>query len=122
MNNQGNVFENDFFPAGPVSPTGPSNGQPRGPGAFGGRARINAVIITGQSNPALAIRSQNVLLTGGIVALGSSAADTVSPNWKRNVIVLPDPALLNGSKIPPITPNVIDVRIMRTQFGASIGP
>ncbi len=121
VNNSSNFFvENPF--AGSVRSTGTNNIQPTGPGRSGGRTLINAVIITGLSNPALAISSENVLLTGGIVALGTAATDTVSPTWKRNVIVLPDPALLNGSKIPPITPNVIDVRIMRTQFGASIGP
>jgi hypothetical protein len=32
----------------------------------------------------------------------------------------PDPELLNGNKIPPLVPNVIDVRIMHHEVSATV--
>jgi hypothetical protein len=58
---------------------------------------------------------RNVIVTGGIIALsktpipGEIPGDGPEPPWLR---VIPDPRLLNGSVIPPVVPNVIDIRIM----------
>jgi hypothetical protein len=40
--------------------------------------------------------------------------------WDPNVKITPDPELLNGHKIPPLVPNVIDVRIMHHEVSATI--
>ena len=37
-----------------------------------------------------------------------------------NVRITPDPELLNGDKIPPLVPNVIDVRIMHHEVSATM--
>jgi hypothetical protein len=56
---------------------------------------------------------RNVTVTGGIIALGTTPLAgeppprTPQPAWLR---VTPDPRLLNGSVIPPIVPNLIDIR------------
>jgi hypothetical protein len=84
---------------------------------------IHAVIISGLSDPAKVITSPNVTLTGGIVALGKS--DTSSPlssSWSPGMRILPDYDLLTGIKIPPVTPNIIDVRIVRHQVTADFPP
>jgi hypothetical protein len=36
--------------------------------------------------------------------------------------ILPDYDLLTGTKIPPVTPNIIDVRIVRQQVTADLPP
>jgi hypothetical protein len=57
----------------------------------------------------------NVIVTGGIVALGKTPipgevpGGGPEPPWLR---VIPDLRLLNGSVIPPVVPNIIDIRIM----------
>jgi hypothetical protein len=58
-------------------------------------------------------------LTGGLVALGKANADggTMS-SWSPGLRILPDYELLMGTKIPPVTPNIIDVRIVRQQVQA----
>lgn len=80
---------------------------------------INAVIITAAQSPWDAIRKapgvRNVIVTGGIVALGKTPNEGEipgggpQPSWLR---LVPDLRLLNGSVIPPVVPNVIDIRIM----------
>jgi hypothetical protein len=88
-------------PAAPP-PTAPSN--------------IHAVIISGLSDPAKVISSPNVTLTGGIVALGKNSSPPSAPSsWSPGLRIVPDYALLTGEKIPPVTPNLLDVRIMRQQ-------
>jgi len=80
---------------------------------------INAVIVSAAQSPWDAISKapgvRNVIVTGGIVALGKTPipgeipGGGPQPAWLR---VIPDLRLLNGSAIPPVVPNVIDIRIM----------
>jgi hypothetical protein len=97
------------------SPTGPSS-PPVTPIV---QSNIHAVIISGLSDPAKVIASSNVTLTGGIVALGK-LANSASPSsaWSPGLRILPDYDLLSGTKIPPVTPNILDVRIVRQQVTA----
>jgi hypothetical protein len=84
-----------------------------------GKRIIHAVIISGLSDPAKVIASPNVTLTGGLVALGktNTTGGTVS-TWSPGLRIFPDYGLLTGAKIPPVTPNIIDVRIVRQQVQA----
>jgi len=103
-----------------------NNGIPGGAApALGGQGAapvdvaINAVIVSAAQSPWDAIRRapgvRNVIITGGIVALGKTPipgeipGGGPQPAWLR---VIPDLRLLNGSAIPPVVPNVIDIRIM----------
>ena len=80
---------------------------------------INAVIVSAAQSPWDAIRRapgvRNVIVTGGIIALGKTPIPGEIPGggpqraWLR---LIPDLRLLNGSAIPPVVPNVINVRIM----------
>jgi hypothetical protein len=110
-------------PAGPGSPGGtdafpppPTANTPSPP-----RAQIHAVIVSSLSDPSQVLRG-SVNLTGGIVALGSANSSTPQKagRWDPNVKITPDPELLNGHKIPPLVPNVIDVRIMHHEVSATI--
>ncbi|MBV9875059.1 MAG: hypothetical protein JO025_10060 [Verrucomicrobia bacterium] len=97
------------------NPTTPSS-PPVGPIVS---SSIHAVIISGLSDPAKVIASSNVTLIGGIVALGkASGSSSVSSSWRPGVRILPDYDLLTGIKIPPVTPNIIDVRIVRQQVSS----
>jgi hypothetical protein len=90
-----------------------------GPGAAPVDVAINAVIVSAAQSPWDAIRRapgvRNVIVTGGIIALGKTPipgeipGGGPQPAWLR---LIPDLRLLNGSAIPPVVPNVIDVRIM----------
>jgi len=93
------------------SPTPVSNPTPA---PIPSSASIHAVIISGRSNPAKIVTSQNVTLTGGVVALGRDPAPPAAPSsWTTGLHIVPDEALLTGAKIPPLTPNIIDVRIVK---------
>lgn len=82
-------------------------------------SNIHAVIISGLSDPAKVITSPNVILTGGIVALGKNGSPPPTPSaWSPGLRVVPDYALLTGEKIPPVTPNILDVRILRQEVTA----
>jgi hypothetical protein len=76
---------------------------------------IHAVIISGRSDPARVVTSPNVTLTGGVVALGKDPSPPASPTsrWSTGLRIVPDQSLLTGAKIPPLTPNIIDVRIVK---------
>jgi hypothetical protein len=87
---------------------------PLAPG--GAPSNIHAVIVSGLSDPAKVIVSSNVTLTGGIVALGKNGSP--SSAWSPGLKIIPDYALLTGEKIPPVTPNIIDVRIVRQDVTA----
>jgi hypothetical protein len=56
---------------------------------------------------------RNITVTGGIIALGTTPLagepppGSAQPAWLR---VIPDPRLLDGSVIPPVVPNLIDIR------------
>ena len=97
---------------GPSSPNLPP--PPSVPG--GAHSNIHAVIVSGLSDPAKVIVSSNVTLTGGIVALGKNGS--TSSAWSPGLKIIPDYALLTGEKIPPVTPNIIDVRIVRQDVTA----
>jgi hypothetical protein len=106
----------------PASPTGGVATQPQPPqqnSTSSGQSNIHAVIISGLSDPAKVIASPNVILTGGLVALGkANVARGTASTWSPGLRILPDYDLLTGAKIPPVTPNIIDVRIMRQQVQA----
>jgi hypothetical protein len=83
---------------------------------------INAVIVSGAPTPWEAIGKApgvgNVVITGGIIALGetpltrpgsvvSVGSAGACPIWLK---FRPDLRLLNGSVFPPVVPNVIDIR------------
>jgi hypothetical protein len=78
------------------------------------RSDIHAVIISGLSDPARIITSSNVTLTGGVIALGKDPSPPAKPpaQWSTGLRIIPDQSLLIGAKIPPITPNIMDVRII----------
>ncbi len=90
----------------------PRTGVPPGGGPV--VTSIHAVIISGRSDPAKIVTSQNVTLVGGVVALGKDSAPPTAPNpWSSGLRIVPDEALLTGTKIPPLTPNILDVRIVK---------
>jgi hypothetical protein len=105
--------EPDVVPPPPPPPTTSNPSKPR--------AQIHAVIVSGLADPSQVLRG-NVHLTGGIVALGSPdpTAPQTPGRWDPNVKITPDPELLNGHKIPPLVPNIIDVRIMHHEISATI--
>jgi hypothetical protein len=77
------------------------------------------VIVSGLSDASQVLRG-NVELTGGVVALGPPTATLKPGRWDPNVRIIPDPDLLNGTKIPPITPVVVDVRIMHYELSSTV--
>ena len=128
-----NFFEWWYLPGRPSvaiggdTPAPPNGGgatqpQPPQPTSLAPNRRqtnIHAVIISGLSDPAKVITSPNVTLTGGLVALGkATAAGGTASAWSSGLRILPDYQLLTGIKIPPVTPNIIDVRIVRQQVQA----
>jgi hypothetical protein len=66
---------------------------------------------------------RNITLSGGLVALGTApypskaAPEGTLPTYLK---IIPDPKLLNGSIIPPIVPNIIDVRIVSYSVAAQM--
>jgi hypothetical protein len=109
----------DASPANPVvtNPSGPASPPPLVGG--GTPARIHAVVISGLSDPTKIVASPNIQLTGGIVALGKNTSSSVATSaWSPGLKIIPDYALLTGKKIPPVTPNIIDVRIVRQDITA----
>jgi hypothetical protein len=105
----------------------PGLGQPPGGPAVGAPPSdvgINALIVSGAPTPWEAIGKvasvRNVIVTGGIVALGETPLDNLDPQvsasaannppaWLR---FKPDLRYLNGSVFPPVIPNVIDIRTL----------
>jgi hypothetical protein len=111
---------NNGFPASASGGGAPGAGRP----GAGARAApvdvgINAVIVSAAQSPWDAIKRgpgvRNVIVTGGIIALGKTPipgeipGGGPQPTWLR---LIPDMRLLDGSHIPPVVPNVIDIRIM----------
>jgi hypothetical protein len=103
-----------------IPPGGPAPAEPVD-------VEIHAVIISAAQSPWDAVKRgpgvRNVIVVGGIVALGQTPipgefpGGGPEPDWLR---VIPDLSLLNGSKIPPVVPNIIDIRIMNCPI--TIGP
>ena len=99
---------------GPVGSVPPAGGSPP---ATPVDVAINAVIVSGANSPWGAVQRApgvgNVTVTGGIIALGKTPLPgepppgSPQPAWLR---VVPDLRLLNGSVIPPVVPNIIDIR------------
>ena len=100
-----------------ASPYNPPRGAPppsSSPTPGSRSTSINAVLISGRSDPAKIVTSANVTLIGGVVALGKNASPSVTPSsWSTGLRIVPGQALLTGAKIPPLTPNIIDVRIVK---------
>jgi len=74
---------------------------------------INALVVGGSSDPWKTVDAYLVgtmTVYGGIAAVGTAALSPAVTNPR--LTIQPDLGLLNGSKIPPITPNVFDIRIM----------
>jgi hypothetical protein len=118
-------FVSGFSVAAPplIPPSGPSTSNPppppSAPPVANASANIHAVIISALSDPAKVIVSSNVTLTGGIVALGKNGSlSSTTSAWSPGLKIVPDYALLTGEKIPPVTPNIIDVRIVRQDVTA----
>jgi hypothetical protein len=113
-------FSSDAPPV--TQPSGPSTTSNLPPPSTPGSApaNIHAVIVSGLSDPAKVIVSSNVTLTGGIVALGKNGSPpSTSSAWSPGLKIIPDYALLTGEKIPPVTPNILDVRIVRQEVSAN---
>jgi len=78
---------------------------------------IDAVIVSGANSPWGAVQRapgvRNVTVVGGIIALGKTPLPgepppgSPQPAWLR---VVPDLRLVDGSVIPPVVPNIIDIR------------
>jgi hypothetical protein len=102
-----NIIGGDSPPGAPPTPTGTPPPVTRG-------NNVHAVIISGLSDPTKIVASQNVTLTGGVIALGKDPSPPSTPHsWSSGLRIVPDEALLTGAKIPPLTPNIIDVRIVK---------
>ena len=97
-----------------------SGGSPGGPAPTEPiDVEIHAVIVSAAQSPWDAVEKgpgvRNVIIVGGIVALGKTPipgeipGGGPQPGWLR---VIPDLRLLNGSMIPPVVPNIMDIRIM----------
>jgi hypothetical protein len=112
-----------FIPTNPTDTVKLETGGTLPPGAAAPNAavdvQIKAVIVSAAQSPWDAITKgpgvRNVIVTGGIIALGKTPIDGeipgggTQPLWLR---LVPDLDLCSGKKIPPIVPNVIDIRTM----------
>jgi len=103
----------------PPGPAPPGKGGPVTPQA---PANIHAVIISARPDPAKIVTSSNVTVTGGVVALGKDPSSPATPTaqWSSGLRIVPDEALLTGAKIPPVTPNIIDVRIVKHEVTGDV--
>ena len=106
------------FPAAPAAAGGPVSPGVAGAAPPAGLVdiTINAVIVSGASSPWHAVQRapgvRNVVVNGGIIAWGKTPLPgepppSPQPEWLH---VNPDPQLVNGSVIPPVVPNIIDIR------------
>ncbi|MBV9491150.1 MAG: hypothetical protein JO069_15715 [Verrucomicrobia bacterium] len=125
----GTLIGSDAIVAGPSGPPPPNGAQPPSPPPppSGGlpptvptinRHEIHAVIISGHTDPTKIVRG-NVHLVGGLVALG---VQPESPGvWDPGLKITADPDLITGQKVPPVTPNAFDIRIMHYQISERLG-
>jgi hypothetical protein len=112
----------DLFAFLPTSPPDFQNTpQPAAPSGTISSANIHAIIISGLSQAEDVIFAKRPIhLTGGIIALGASTPRSRPPIWQRGLTITPDPDLLDGAKVPPITPNIVDVRIRHYSVEATM--
>jgi len=107
-------FENGGAPLAAGGSVGPGAGAaPAAPIDIA----IDAVIVSRANSPWAAVQRgpgvRNITVAGGIIALGRTPSPgepppgSAQPGWLR---VIPDPRLLDGSVIPPVVPNLIDIR------------
>jgi hypothetical protein len=92
--------------------------SPPAPAIPGTGSTINAVIISSKVHPEDAIqcdRQHPVHLKGGVIALGKAGdgGDSGYHQWPDGLTIEEDPDYLTGKKIPPNTPNIVDVRIRK---------
>ena len=104
-------------PAGAASSSDAPTNPPSVPAATPRPPEIHAVIISGQSDPSKILRG-NVHLVGGVIALGRQPGNPGT--WDPGVTITPDAELVTGQKVPPITPNLFDVRITRYEISATL--
>jgi hypothetical protein len=116
FNGRTTIVGGDTPPGLPQTP--PAFQSPRLPPATA-PSNVHAVIISGLSDPTKVIASPNVIVTGGIVALGKDVSPAPAASaWSPGLRIVPDYGLLTGEKIPPVTPNILDVRIVRQEVTA----
>ena len=106
-------------PAGAASSSGAPTNPPSVPAATPRPPEVHAVIISGQSDPTKILRG-NVHLVGGLIALGRQPG--TPGTWDPGVTITPDAELVSGQKVPPVTPNLFDVRITRYEISATLEP
>jgi hypothetical protein len=110
-------FDNGGAPGATGSSVGPGAGGGAPPPAVPVDIAINAVIVSAATSPWGAVQRgpgvRNIAVTGGLIALGKTPfvgeppPGSPQPAWLR---VIPDPRLLDGSVMPPVVPNLIDIR------------
>jgi hypothetical protein len=84
-------------------------------------SRIHAVIVSGRSAPEQVLRANGkTTLYGGLIALGPNDDGLAPVAWPTGLLIVPDPDLLSGAKIPPIIPNIADVRIRHYSVEATM--
>jgi hypothetical protein len=78
------------------------------------------VIISGLAHPENVLKGR-IHLVGWVIALGPRAAgEPAAPHaWARGVTIS-GPSLSDRQKVPPLTPNIVDVRVQNFQLGAEI--
>jgi hypothetical protein len=103
---------------------GPLVTAPQG-AAPSGSAEVHSVVISTQLHlETVFLSDARVHLTGGVAALGAPSANEGSTpmSWPTGLAITPDSDYLTGRKVPPLTPNIIDVRIRNFRTGAEIEP
>ncbi|MGA8656122.1 MAG: hypothetical protein WB586_08215 [Chthoniobacterales bacterium] len=83
---------------------------------------IYGVIVGGAADPWTSVDASMVdsmTVNGGVAAIGSSTLTRTGPNNSPLLTIIPDPGYLSGTRIPPITPNIFDVRIISSDEGLS---
>src|SRR5262249_15879623 len=76
---------------------------------------IYAVIVGATANPWTSVDASMVdsmTVIGGVAAIGSLTLLPTGSNNGPLLTIEPDLGYLSGARIPPITPNVFDVRII----------
>ncbi len=130
----GEYFETTVAAAKTVVSGGddPNGGVPTVPGgspsvpvvATKAAREVHAMIISGASTVSEAVNLSNCRLVGGLALLGRRSAQPPpsESTWPSGLTIVADPDLLRGRKVPPITPNLIDVRIVRDRISDQPSP